>query len=147
MVYAKIYSYSDKTGTSVLGIMSKSTQDDSSWTPYNVIDSTWLYLDSTGTVQIYTQTQINTQLVAILTPQLTVQVQNYIDLVAKKRGYDNAASCISYLASSITSWASDAGAMKSWRDSVWSAAFTNEPNITPTTTWANVLAILPTAPW
>ena len=147
MVYAKVYSYSDKTGTSVLGIMSKSTQDDTSWVLYNVVDSTWLYLDSTGTVQIYTQTQINTQLVAILIPQLTVQVQNYLDLVAEKRNYDSAASCISYLASSITAWASDATAMKSWRDSVWSAAFANEPNITPTTTWADVLAILPVAPW
>ena len=147
MIYAQLHSYLDNLGVAKVSIISRLDQPDNTWLPYNVPSLDWLYLDATNTIQIHTQAQIDQQILTILVPQLESQIQQYIDSIAKKRGYNNAASCISYLASSITSWASDAGAMKSWRDSVWSAAFTNEPNITPTTTWANVLAILPTAPW
>ena len=59
MVYAKTYAYLDKSGISKTGIMSKGTQDDSTWTAYDVPDATWLYLDGNNNIQSYTQAQID----------------------------------------------------------------------------------------
>ena len=79
--------------------------------------------------------------------QLEAAVQTYIDSKAKAKGYDSANSCISYLNSTNTAWKADATAMNAWRDAVWLYCFTNASSATPSTTWAQLLPLLPTAPW
>lgn len=86
--------------------------------------------------------------------QLTVlegAVQQYLDQKAQAKGYDSAASCISYLNSSNATWKADATAMNTWRDDVWNFCFTNEANVkagtTPMPTSAQLIAALPAAPW
>lgn len=78
---------------------------------------------------------------------LEADVQIYIDNKAKAKGYDSAASCISYLNSSNTTWKSDATAMNTWRDAVWGYCYTNAASATPSTTWAQLQPLLPAAPW
>ena len=84
---------------------------------------------------------------AEIVAQLESAIQNYIDSKAQAKGYDSANSCISYLNSSIPTWKADAVAMNTWRDSVWKAAYTDQTSATPSTTWTQVQAILPVAPW
>lgn len=78
-------------------------------------------------------------------------VQQYLDQKARAKGYDSAASCISYLSSSNTTWAADAKAMNVWRDAVWGFCFTNEAAVkagtTPMPTAAELMAAIPSAPW
>ncbi len=78
-------------------------------------------------------------------------VQQYIDGKAQAKGYDSAASCISYLNSTNATWKSDATAMNTWRDAVWGFCFTNEASVkagtTPMPTAAELMAALPSAPW
>jgi hypothetical protein len=82
---------------------------------------------------------------------LEFAVQQYIDLKAQAKGYDSAASCISYLNSGNAIWQSDAKAMNVWRDAVWTFCFNNEASVqsgtTPTPTAAQLIAALPAAPW
>jgi hypothetical protein len=84
---------------------------------------------------------------AQIVAELESAIQSYIDSKAQAKGYDSANSCISYLNSSNTVWKSDATSMNAWRDSAWEAAYTDQASATPSTTWQQVLAILPTAPW
>ncbi len=78
-------------------------------------------------------------------------VQQYLDQKAQVRGYDSAASCISYLNSSNATWKADATAMNTWRDAVWGLCFANEASVkagtTPMPTAAQLIADLPAAPW
>jgi hypothetical protein len=79
--------------------------------------------------------------------QLEIEVQDYIDSVAKKRGYDSAERCITYLNSTNDSWKADATAMNSWRDQVWMYC-QNEANTAETAPTADqLIAALPAAPW
>ena len=55
-IYAKPYSYS--FGTVQYGIESLTTQPDATWIAYAVPDVSWLYLDSTNTIQVYTDLQM-----------------------------------------------------------------------------------------
>lgn len=96
------------------------------------------------------------QIQAIQNPPLTVvqiqaqlesEVQTYIDSKAKAKGYDSANSCISYLNSSNATWKADATAMNAWRDAVWLYCYTNAASATPSTTWAQLLPLLPAAPY
>jgi hypothetical protein len=84
-------------------------------------------------------------------PLLEVAAQTYIDSKAKVRGYDSANSCISYLNSSIVAWAADAKAMNTWRDAVWNYCYTNQAAVlagtTALPTAAQLIAVLPAAPW
>ncbi|HQT65348.1 MAG TPA: hypothetical protein PLO16_12630 [Acidocella sp.] len=41
-IYAKIYTYQNGTRATVAGIQTKTTQDDASWTAYDVPDVSWL---------------------------------------------------------------------------------------------------------
>lgn len=74
-------------------------------------------------------------------------VQQYIDSKAQAKGYDTAASCISYLNSTNATWQADAAAMNTWRDAVWGYCYANAASATPSTTWAQLLPLLPAAPW
>ncbi len=82
---------------------------------------------------------------------LEIAVQQYLDQKAQAKGYDSAASCISYLSSSNTTWAADAKAMNAWRDAVWGFCFTNEAAVKAGTTTmptaTELIAALPVAPW
>lgn len=93
---------------------------------------------------------------AILNPPPTIaqvqamlesEIQKYLDSKANVKGYDSAASCISYLNSSNAAWKSDATAMNMWRDAVWAFCYANAASVTPSTTWAQVQPLLPAAPW
>lgn len=50
-------------------------------------------------------------------------IQTHVDLTAQQRGYDTAASCASYVASTNTVWAGEAAAFVAWRDAVWAHAY------------------------
>ena len=82
---------------------------------------------------------------------LEQKVQQYLDQKAQAKGYDSAASCISYLNSSNATWKADAIAMNTWRDDVWNFCFTNEASVkagtTPLPTSTQLIAALPAAPW
>jgi hypothetical protein len=58
------------------------------------------------------------------------EIQGWLDSTAQKRQYDSALSCTSYAGSSVTGFAADAAAMKTWRDAVWAYAITNETAVT-----------------
>jgi hypothetical protein len=75
------------------------------------------------------------------------EVQTYIDSKAKAKGYDSTNSCISYLNSTNATWKADAVAMNAWRDAVWDYCYTNAASATPSTTFAQLQPLLPTAPW
>jgi hypothetical protein len=85
--------------------------------------------------------------IAQIQAQLESDVQSYLDSKAQIKGYDSAASCISYLNSTNTAWKADATAMNSGRDAVWSYCYTNTASATPSTTWAQLQPLLPAAPW
>lgn len=46
-------------------------------------------------------------------------VQAYVEATARARGYHDAATCASYIGSTIAAWQADAEAFVAWRDSVW----------------------------
>lgn len=46
-------------------------------------------------------------------------VQEYMDSVAKERGYDNIYTAIGYVNSTVTRFKEDAEAANQWRDQVW----------------------------
>lgn len=94
-----------------------------------------------------TPAQVPGPTLAQVTATLEAATQAYLDAVAARKGYDSANSCISYINSTNAAWKADAAAMNTWRDSVWAICIANTPNIIVTTTWANVLALLPAAPW
>lgn len=56
MLYAKPYTYN--FGTVQYGIAFLPTQPDATWIAYAVPDVSWLYLDSTNTIQVYTDLQM-----------------------------------------------------------------------------------------
>ena len=84
---------------------------------------------------------------AQVTASLIAQTQSYIDSKAVAKGYDSANSCISYLNSANLTWKAEAASMLAWRDAVWSACYANAAKVTATTTWAQLLLLLPAAPW
>ena len=84
---------------------------------------------------------------AQIVAELESAIQSYIDSKAQAKGYDSANSCISYINSSNPTWKADATAMNTWRDAVWGAAYADQASATPSTTWTQVQAILPVAPW
>lgn len=75
------------------------------------------------------------------------KVQEYLDQKAQAKGYRHADSCVGYLNSTNSTWKADAVAFNSWRDSVWTYCFNNQASATPSTTWPQLLALLPAAPW
>ena len=50
-------------------------------------------------------------------------IQRLIDEQARTRRYNDGASCASYAASTIPTWAAEAQAFVAWRDAVWAYAY------------------------
>ena len=154
MIYAKFVNALDSTGARFTGIQIASDATDPSFAAYDIPSTSWLYLDASNA--IYTQDPAT-----VLPPQPTIDqiiaaleaaVQDYIDSIAKKKGYDSGVSCASYATSTVTAFAADAVAFIAWRDNVWVTCQTIEttdlaatPPIIPTA--AEVIAALPVAPW
>jgi len=151
IIYAKTHDYVDLQGNPRVTICSTTTPPDDTWQTFNVPDSSWLYLDINNKIQIQTQAVMTAVENQAALPVLEEGVQAYIDKIAKKKGYDSAASCISYLNSTITAWKTDATAMNVWRDSVWTECQTVENAVAAGTqalpTIDQLIALLPTAPW
>lgn len=55
-------------------------------------------------------------------PDYKAALQSHIDGVAITHGYEGAADCVSYGASTNAEWAADAVAFVAWRDATWLAA-------------------------
>ncbi len=51
-----------------------------------------------------------------------ILVENFVDEVARDRGYSNGVACVSYETSTIALWSAEAQAFKIWRDRVWGQA-------------------------
>lgn len=47
----------------------------------------------------------------------------HVEQTARARQYNNAASCASYVTSSVSAWAAEATAFVAWRDAVWVFVF------------------------
>lgn len=70
---------------------------------------------------------------------MTPAVQAWLDVTVRGNGYDDIASCISYINSTVDAWRDDATAALHWRDAVWQAAYAmradalaNPPTVVPT---------------
>ena len=50
-------------------------------------------------------------------------LQNFIDSKANEKEYESGVSCISYLNSTNSTWASEASQFNAWRDSVFAYAY------------------------
>lgn len=50
-------------------------------------------------------------------------VNTHVDTVARAKGYNDAAACASYLASTNPTWSAEATAFIAWRDAVWAHVF------------------------
>jgi len=50
-------------------------------------------------------------------------IQRLLDTTAQSRQYYDAASCVSYVTSSNTTWQTESQAFIAWRDSVWDYAY------------------------
>ena len=54
--------------------------------------------------------------------QMRLAIQAMLDAKARERGYDSIASAVSYVTSTVPTWAAEALALRDWRDAVWSYA-------------------------
>lgn len=154
MIYAKFVDSVDSTGARFTGIQIAPDASDPSFTAYDVPDTSWFVLDANNVIGTRDPA-------TVVPPQPTIQqiivslevaVQDYIDSIAQKKGYDSGISCASYDSSTVASFAADAKAFIAWRDSVWVTCQQIEntdlaatPPIIPTA--AVVIAALPVAPW
>lgn len=50
-------------------------------------------------------------------------IDQHVEAVAMAKGYNSAAACASYVASTNSTWAAEAAAFVAWRDVVWARAF------------------------
>jgi len=57
-----------------------------------------------------------------LEEQMRLEIQAMLDAMARERGYDSIASAVSYVTSTVPTWAAEALALRDWRDVVWSYA-------------------------
>lgn len=60
---------------------------------------------------------------AELRAQITAAIDAAVEGQARSLGYNSAAHCASYVASTVPDWAAEATAFVAWRDAVWIAAF------------------------
>lgn len=123
--------------------------------PNKTLDTDTIRYDPTKASWILTPTPIvpvTPLTTAQIIAQLEFSVQQYIDSIAQKKGYDSGISCATYVTSTVATFAADAAAFIKWRDSVWGTCQQLEatdlaatPPIIPTA--AAVIAALPAAPW
>jgi hypothetical protein len=50
-------------------------------------------------------------------------IQAHVESTVKSRSYNDAATCASYVGSTIPAWQADAAAFCAWRDAVWTYAY------------------------
>lgn len=62
---------------------------------------------------------------AALRAEITAAIDAFVETQARRLGYNSAAHCASYVASTVPDWAAEAQAFVAWRDAVWLAAFTH----------------------
>ncbi len=78
-------------------------------------------------------------------------VQRHVDAAAKSRGYDSAATCASYITSTVPLWAAEATAFVDWRDAVWVAVLARMAGVQagqePAPSIADLIADLPVLDW
>ncbi len=58
-----------------------------------------------------------------------IAIDSYVDATARSKGYNSAAHCASYVASTHAPWAAEAAAFISWRDQVWLSVFSQLEDI------------------
>ena len=154
MIYAKFSDHIDSTGARFTGIQLAPDASDSSFTAYDVPDTSWFVLDANNVIgtrdpaTVVPPAPTIAQIIAALESAVTA----YVDTVAQRKGYDSAVSCASYSASTNITYAADAATFIAWRDQVWVTCETMlatdtaaTPPIIPTE--ADVIAALPNAPW
>lgn len=69
-------------------------------------------------------------------------IQEYLEGVARSMGYSSAASCASYVNSTVETWAAEARAFVAHRDAVWLLVFERKDDPWPASA-EEVLALLP----
>ncbi len=82
---------------------------------------------------------------------LAAAVQAHLDTTARARGYNDALSCVSYLASTVDAFRADAIVMRDWRDAVWlfceNVLEETKAGQRPVPTEQELLAMLPAITW
>lgn len=78
--------------------------------------------------------------------QIQQAVDAHVEATAKARGYNGAAHCASYVASTVQAWAAEATAFVAWRDAVWLAVFAGMDEPVPATA-EDLIAALPQIEW
>jgi hypothetical protein len=78
--------------------------------------------------------------------QMQQAVDAHVEATAKTRGYNGAAHCASYAASTVNAWAAEAAAFIAWRDAVWLAVFDGMGGGHPLNA-EDVIAALPQIEW
>lgn len=66
---------------------------------------------------------------ASIRARMGAAIQRHLDAEARARGYDSALSCVSYLDSTVVTFAAEARAMRDWRDTVWQIASDIEADV------------------
>lgn len=80
----------------------------------------------------------------------TKRIDGLVEETARSRNYNSAAHIASYVASTVSAWASEAQAFVAWRDQVWLAAFGVLQNAQATNTiptWEDIETALPVISW
>lgn len=73
---------------------------------------------------IRTAADLAAERAAALRAEITAAIDAFVETQARRLGYNSAAHCASYVASTVPDWAAEAQAFVAWRDAVWLAAFT-----------------------
>lgn len=74
-------------------------------------------------------------------------IDAHVESVAKSKGYNNAASCASYVTDPNPAWAAEASAFVAWRSQVWTTALNLLNSATAIPTEESVIAALPAMVW
>lgn len=90
------------------------------------------------------------------TPPVTVDtyraaIRAHVDTTARRRSYDSAVTCASYVNSTFAVWAAEGSVFVAWRDAVWAHAYTElakvEAGQRPQPTVEAIVAELPEIEW
>jgi hypothetical protein len=84
---------------------------------------------------------------AALLEAIRQAVDAHVEATAKAKGYNSAAHCASYTASTVEAWAAEAVTFVAWRDAVWLAVFAGLADPPKDATPASVVKALPQIKW
>lgn len=83
--------------------------------------------------------------------ETVVAIQNLLDSTARKHGYDDLRSTITYIGSSVVKWNNEGLRARAWRDECWWKAYEIQEAVKagtrPLPTVQEVLAEMPPANW